>query len=295
MKKTLLTFVLGFASLSQAAEIHSAQGIIDAPDNPQKVVSYDVGVLDTLDALGVAAVGIPDKSKKFLDYLDVSKAKVVGTLFEPDLEKLNALQPDWIVVASRSASKLNVVSAIAPSADLTVNGNRLFPESLQRLDDLGVVFGQEAKAQAIKSRLLKLRDHVKSKVPANNKSLMLILTGPKIALYGPSSRAGWLDSELGFNLVEDAKYSGKHGEPVSFEYIAETNPDWLLIIDRAAAVGKKNVASAQAVLDNPLVAKTTAWQKGQVIYLDPVSMYISIGGVQGLERVLTQIDNALDN
>ncbi|UJF25075.1 siderophore ABC transporter substrate-binding protein [Suttonella sp. R2A3] len=292
LRKSLLLSALAIFGAAQATEIGSARGVVDVPNQPQTVAAYDLGVIDTLDAIGVAVAGVPDKT--YVDYLDLSQAEVVGTLFEPNLEALNALAPDWVVVAARSAAKFDAVSQIVPAADLTLSGENLFNESLQRLADLGQVFAKETQAEAVKERLVALRDRVAAKVPTENKALMLLVSGPKIAVYGPDSRGGWLGQELGFNLVESEKDASAHGEPVSFEYIADTNPDWLLVIDRAAAIGQDDVSAAEAILDNPLVAQTTAWQKGQVVYIDPAAMYIAIGGVQGIERVLQQIEAVLD-
>ena len=53
------------------------------------------------------------------------------------------------------------------------------------------------------------------------------------------------------------KEKGNHGQPVTFEYIKKTNPDWLFVLDRSAAIGEEGKA-AKDVLDNPLVAEMTA-------------------------------------
>lgn len=44
-------------------------------------------------------------------------------------------------------------------------------------------------------------------------------------------------------------------------------------MDRDAAIGREGVAAAQ-LMDNELVKATTAGQKGQIVYLDPVSWYL---------------------
>lgn len=293
MKKTLLIGLLALSGATQAVDIHSARGMINAPDQPKTVVSYDLGVIDTLSALGVELAGVPENL--YTPHLAIDATEKVGTLFEPDLEALNALQPDWIIVAARSASKADALMNIAPTADLTIDPAQTIEAALVRLDDLAKVFHQQARAKEIRQRIEQLQTSVKQKIPSDEKALMLLITGPKISAYGKASRGGWFSSELGFDLIDDEQVTSPHGEPVSFEYIVEANPDWLLVIDRAAAIGQKDVANAHSVLDNPLVAKTTAWQKGQVIYLDPSDMYISIGGVEGIERILNTIDEALSD
>lgn len=78
---------------------------------------------------------------------------------------------------------------------------------------------------------------------------------------------------------------------MSFEFVAEANPDWLLVIDRGAAVGQGGEAAA-ATLDNPLIAGTTAGKAGQIVYLDGSAMYLASGGVQSLSGALTQLTQA---
>jgi iron complex transport system substrate-binding protein len=47
------------------------------------------------------------------------------------------------------------------------------------------------------------------------------------------------------------------------------------------------------VLDNELVAQTTAWRNGQVVYLDPVNWYLVGGGLTALQASVDQIAKAV--
>lgn len=105
------------------------------------------------------------------------------------------------------------------------------------------------------------------------------------------SRAGWLQKELGLQLVHNEKMSGRHGDPVSFEYIAQENPDWIYALDRLAAIGEDG-ASAKQTLDNELVHGTTAWKKGQVIYPQTKNVYIDIGDPTALRATLEELKTA---
>lgn len=63
-------------------------------------------------------------------------------------------------------------------------------------------------------------------------------------------------------------------------------------MDRLAAVGKEG-QSAQQTLDNALVQQTTAWKKGQVVYLSAAS-YLALGGVMQVKNDLTRIKDAFN-
>ena len=293
MMKKLLAAVAASLLLanSHAATLKTAQGEVEIAKTPERIAVYDIGALDTLIALGLGEkiVGIP--GEKFAADFATPNAKEVGTLFEPDLEALNAVKPDLIIVASRSASKLDEVQKVAQAVDLSIPGENAYQEGLARLNDLGALFAKEAEAKKISDELNALRDEVKTRAAGKGKVLALLVNGPKIALYGPDSRAGWLQSELGLQLVHNEKMSGRHGDPVSFEYIAQENPDWIYALDRLAAIGEDG-ASARQTLDNELVHGTTAWKKGQIIYPQTKHIYIDIGGPASLRHSLEELKTA---
>jgi len=63
-------------------------------------------------------------------------------------------------------------------------------------------------------------------------------------------------------------------------------------LDRGAAIGEEGQA-AKDVLNNPLVAETTAWKKGQVVYLVPET-YLAAGGAQELLNASKQVADAFN-
>ena len=123
---------------------------------------------------------------------------------------------------------------------------------------------------------------------------MLLVNNGKLSAFGATSRlGGWIHKDIGVPAVDENIKEGSHGQPVSFEYIKEKNPDWLFVLDRSAAIGEEGQA-AKDTLDNPLVAGTTAGQKGQIVYLPPET-YLAAGGAQELlnaSKLLTDSFNA---
>ncbi len=117
--------------------------------------------------------------------------------------------------------------------------------------------------------------------------------GPKMSAFGAQGRFGWLHTAL--DLPQSSKSLGEnaHGEAISAEFIRESNPDYLLVIDRLAAIGQ-NGEDAKATLDNDLVRQTTAWQTGQVVYLDAARLYVSGGGIQSMNHILDQMIAAFE-
>jgi iron complex transport system substrate-binding protein len=152
----------------------------------------------------------------------------------------------------------------------------------------GQIMNKEAEAAALAEAFSDKIAEAQGAIKDKGDALIVLTNGPKISVYGKGSRFGWLHSALALpEAVEDVD-AQTHGEAVSFEFIADANPDWMIIVDRAAAIGQEN-QSAKTTLDNALVAQTTAWQKDQVIYLNAADVYISGGGIQSVMRTLDDV------
>lgn len=272
-------------------DVDTVKGDVTLPMNPSPIVVYDMSLLQDLAALDVAVTGIPSGLK--LDNLSSKNQpdpEEVGTVFEPDLEALNAMQPQAILVGSRMAEKYHELSTIAPTLDMTINTANIYESSKQRLHDLGALFGKSDEA-------LKLQQNIDNKIAQTQKvtqdkgaGLVVMVNGNKLSAYGDKSRYGFIHNVLGVPMADKQITDAAHGQPISFEYIQKMNPDWLFVVDRSAAIGEDS-ASAKAVLNNPLVAQTSAWSKDQVVYLSPDS-YLAFGGYYQWMKDLDTINTA---
>ena len=235
--------------------VKTTRGEAAVPQNPERVAVYDFGMLDTLNKLGVPTGMSVDKN--LLPYLDAyfKQTKPAGTLFEPDYEALNAYKPQLVIIGSRTAKAFDQLSRIAPTIEMTADTAHLKDSAKERIDALAQIFGKQAEA-----------DKLKAEIDASFEA------------------AKAADSSI--------KEKGNHGQPVTFEYIKKTIPDWLFVLDRSAAIGEEGKA-AKDVLDNPLVAETTAWKKGQVVYLPPET-YLAAGGAQKLLNASKQVTEAFN-
>ena len=272
-------------------EVDTVRGDVSLPINPAPLVVYDMTLLQDLAALDVAVAGAP--SGLPLDNLHSETQpdpEEVGTVFEPDLEALNAMQPQAILVGSRMAEKYDALSSIAPTLDMTIDTANIYESSKQRLHDLGALFGKSAEAAKLQNDIDSLITETKAVTEDSGTGLVVMVNGNKMSVYGADSRYGFIHNVVNVPIADDQIKDGPHGQPISFEYLQKTNPDWLFVVDRSAAIGEDSVG-AKAVLDNPLVAQTTAWQKDQVVYLSPDS-YLAFGGYYQWIQDLTTIKNA---
>ncbi|MBX8826585.1 siderophore ABC transporter substrate-binding protein [Ochrobactrum sp. SFR4] len=277
------------AALAGEVTVKHAQGETKLPDVPQKVITFDLSSLDTLDALGVKVLGVPTiKKQDYLTKYDADEYIKIGTLFEPDYEAVNAAQPDLIIVGGRSAAKYAELAKIAPTIDLTANAANFVKSSEDNVRTLANIFGKDKEAEDALTKLNAKKDELKALTAKAGTGLLVLTTGGKISAYGPGSRFGVLYDDLGVKPAADDIKPGGHGQPISFEYILEKNPDWLYVIDRDAAIGREGVA-AEKFLDNAVVAQTNAWKNKQVIYLDGSAWYLNASGLTSMGKIVDEL------
>lgn len=284
----IAAFVLTIAlsPIAAAGTIETATGPEEVASLPQRVAVYDIAALDTLTALGVDVIGVPDKV--YLPELE-GAAERVGTLFEPDLEALNALAPDLVIVGGRSSAQKRQTERVAKTIDMTIGS---FADARQRITDYGTLFGREEAARALLAELDADVAAVRKAADGMGDALIVMTNGPKISVFGPGSRFGWLHDELGIPAAAPDVAASSHGDAASFEFLASADPDWLIVLDRAAAIGSGE-QSALATLDNVLVRGTSAWKKGHVIVLPAAELYIAAGGARSTQRILKALVDGL--
>lgn len=269
------------------------QGTTEVPKNPEKVVVFDYGSLDTLETLGVDVIGAPkDNLPDSLSQYNTDSVEAVGTLFEPDYEAINAIDPDLVIVGGRSAAAYPELEKHWPTIDLSVDYNNFVEDVEASTLTLGEIFGKDAEARAAVAELNDVVEEVKGIGQTMGPGMIVSTSAGEVTVYGVDSRFGIIHSVLGVPEAVNDVEALPHGEVISFEMIRDTNPDWLFVNDRDAAIGESG-ESARAILDNELVHATTAWKEDQVVYLDAQRWYIIVSGVTNAKEMFIQIGDAL--
>lgn len=275
------------AANADTIEIESARGVVSVTTSPTKIAVFDVAAIDTLAALGVQPDGVIERV--YVDYLDevIENAELVGDIFEPDFEAINALQPDLIIAGGRSAPQFDALSEFAPTIDMTI-GSDVATEAISRLNAFGRIFNKVELAKELADGLGVKLARARKLVAGKGNALIILTNGSKISAYGPGGRFGWLHDALDLPPAKLGISTAIHGEPISFEFIREANPDYLIVVDRLAAL-RRSGSSAKETLDNELVHATKAWKNKKVIYLNATNVYVASGGYYSLNRTLDNI------
>ena len=270
-------------------------GEVTLEKNPENIVVFDYGVLDLLDNLGVEVTGLPMSNiPSFLEKYDNEEIYTnVGTLKEPDFETIYEMEPDVIIISSRTAGAYEELSKIAPTIYLTVNNEDYMSSVHENAKVLGELFGKEDVVEEKMKSLTERVETIKNKVEAKGENALIILANDgSLSSYGAVSRFGIIHNILGFKEADDQIEGSTHGQSVTFEYILEKNPNNLFVVDRAAVVGGE--IDASSTIENEIVKETEAYKNSKIHYLNAEVWYISSGGFTGTEMMLEEVENTLN-
>lgn len=262
-------------------------------ETPRTVAVFDFGVLDTLDELGVEVAGIPQATMPaYLEKFAGDDYTNLGSLKEPDFEALNAMKPDVIFISGRQADLYDQFEEIAPTIYMGIDTANYMDSFKKNMDIIAQVFDKEDEMKTELEDVDKQIEDINAKTAeTDSKALITLATEGKVSAYGPSSRFGLIHDVFGFTPADEGIEASTHGQNITFEYILETNPDILFVIDRDAAIG--NGANAKKTVENDLVKKTNAYKNDKIIYLNGEYWYLSGGGLKSMKEMITEVEAAL--
>ena len=262
--------------------------------NPKRVVVFDYGILDSLDKLEVEGIvglvqdGLPEHLSKF-ESEDYSS---VGSLKEPNMEKIFELTPDLIIISGRQADYYEELSKIAPTIHLGVSNENYLESFSENMNKLGEIFGKEKAVEKELTAITEAIEELNAKVTEKNvNGLITLANDGSFSVYGAESRFGIIHNSFGVTPVDETIEASTHGQKASFEYIVEKNPQYLFVVDRAAIVG--GTTSAKELFENELMKKTDVYKNDNIVYLNPNIWYTATGGFTSTMIMVEEIDNAI--
>ena len=278
---------------SKTVVVTDQNGEVEVPVNPKNVVVLDFGSLDIMTKLGVEPVALPKSSlPSYLEQYKDEKYVDLGSLKEFDLEKINEAEPDLIIIEGRQESYYEDLKKIAPVLYLGTANSDIFASAENNAKVLGKVFDKEEGVTTELESINKRLEAVNAKVKENNTTaLMAMFNEGSLSVYGEGSRYDMVYSKFGFTPADANIESSNHGQNISFEYLKEKNPDYLLVLDRGAITGAQ--ASVKEAIENELVKTTKAYQDGHIVYVDPQAWYVGGSGIMAIDTIISDMEKAL--
>lgn len=201
----------------------------------------------------------------------------VGNHREPDLEALAATEPDLIISGQRFSQYDEDIAALTegtPLVDLEPReGQALDAELIRHVTALGRIFGKETEAARLVADFEGAIDRAKAAYNGTSTVMAVNVSGGEIGYIAPGvgRTYGPVFDLLNLTpaLTVEGASSNHEGDDISVEAIAESNPDWLLVLDRdgAVAADEEGYTPARDVIAaNTTLAGVTAVSAAQVVY-----------------------------
>lgn len=279
--------------------VRTYKGDVRVPDDPQRVVVLDTAELDSALTLGVTPVGATtaDTASGFLGYLPEKKLKgitKVGTIGQPNLERIAGLHPDLILTnGARDAEHYDKLSAIAPTIMTKSTGKEWKKNFLVHAEALGkrdeakqVVADYEEHAGQVTAAL-----GGPSEAAQTETNVVRFVEGADTRIYGDGSYIGTVLKDVGLGrppVVDKATaYDG---------LMLEISPEQLDLADADAlfytSYGPPAKSGEADALDSPLWQHMDVVQKGRAFRVDD-ELWIQGIGYTAAERILDQIAEKL--
>lgn len=277
-------------------EIAHELGTTTFEKTPEKVIVLDYGMLDALDGLGVEVTALPKAGKvpEYLNKYTGDEYVDVGTVKEPNLEAINEIDPDVIIITGRMEDYYDKLSQIAPTVFARTNTSEYLKDFTENVTMMGQIFDQKVEADKMIEEITEKMAETKKEVENQGiKAMTVMVVGRGISVFGADSRFGIIYNDLGFGLTDTELDVATHGQEVTFEYLAEKNPQLLFVVDRNAISGGENV-TAQEVMENELTKQTDAYKNGKITYLNPVNWYTVSGGYQSTLSMIEEVNSAIE-
>lgn len=281
--------------LAEPVIVEHKLGRVVLEHRPQQVAALDMNEADFLDQLGIPIAGmVKDFVPHFLaKYKDDPEVEDLGSIVQPNLERIYALKPDLVLMTPVQATHYQPLAEIAPTLYFDVDFRNSQKQHIsvvkEHLLTLGKVFDKEAlaqqKAQALDARVAEVRGITQSRP---EKALIVLHNNGAFSSFGIQSRFGFIFEALGVKPASTDIESGLHGQPISNEFIHRTDPDILYIVDRTAVMEHRPVMSADQIA-NPLLRQTRAWKNGHVVLVDADAWYLTAASVTSLMLMMDDV------
>lgn len=297
----LVIFIMVFhvSAASPPAEeevitIVHAKGETKVKKNAKKVVVFDIGTLETYQELGIPVIGVTNSVPTYLPEYRSDKYAKLGSIMSPDLEKIKALNPDLILISGRQNSAYEELAKIAPTVFLGVDTKDYWESFESNVRTIAKIHGKEGLAEQKLGELRRKRDLVRAKT-ANDASKTLVVMHVRggHTVYGEKSRFGFPHDVLGLREARAVDASTHTGFRVPEGFVADVNPEYILLIDRDSAVGADAVRKPTDELLSDEMKQTTAYKNRKIVDLPGNVWYVSGGGLISVDKQITDIGEQL--
>jgi len=271
--------------VATTVEITDRHGTVTVPINPEVVVALDNRTYQTLAEWEIKLAAVPKAvvPASLTYYIDDESVLNIGNHREPNLEIIAAVDPDLVIVGQRFAGFYDEIVALVPNAvviDLNIDtsaesetpGDNLVNGLKDATISLGKIFDKNEEAEQLVAEFDAAIDNVKEAYNGTDTVMSVIVSGGNIGFSAPSSGRVWGPMYEIFGWVSslevDGSSSDHEGDEISVEAIAQSNPDWIFVLDRDAMDTSADgyVPAYDVIAASPALANVTAVTENQMVF-----------------------------
>lgn len=274
----------------------------EVPTDPTSVVATDNRVFRTLAEwdvdLSAAPVDLmPDNLDVVKKYTENDDILNIGNHREPDMEMFTAAEPDLVINGQRFSQYgediANAIDDGVPivNTDVETETGEIDQEFRDQITLLGEVFGHEDEADQLVSDFDEALDRAKEAYDPEMTVTGLVTSGGDINYAAPTTgrAVGPLYDIVEMTpALEDDGSSDHQGDDISVEAIAAANPDYLIVMDRDAAVGDDDSAGAKELIEESEALQDVPAVANDNIYYMPSDFYVT-EDIQNYTTVLNDL------
>ncbi|MCS6711932.1 ABC transporter substrate-binding protein [Brachybacterium sp. EF45031] len=293
----------GADGAAPGATVEDNFGQVQVPASPQRVVLTDSRVFRTAEAWGIAPVAVPKPIvPKGVAYKTDDEIIDLGSHREPNLEAFVEAAPDLVVTGGRFAGlreKILPLVGEAAVVDVTPRDDQPVADELRRSTTVfGQIFGKQAEAEKLIADFDAAIERATQAYDGTSPVMGLITSGGDIAYVAPGTprNVGPIFDMVGLTpAIDKPAEDAAHGDDISVEAIVQAAPEWLLVMDRDAAITASEEPgyrpAQQLIESNPALASVPAVAKGQVVYM-PATFYTT-EDIQAYTEILGSLADAM--
>lgn len=275
--------------------VDTYKGEVTVPNDPERVVVLDTAELDSAVTLGVTPVGATkaEAGSGFLSYLpkgELADVQNVGTITEPNLEKIAGLDPDLILTnAVRHEKIYDKLSAIAPTV-MTESTGKVWKENfLVHAEALGKEDKGRQVVAEYEKHVAKVTEAIGGKKAAKEleTNIVRFVEGADTRIYGDGSYIRTILEDVGLGrpaIVDKATaYDGLMLE-ISPEQIDKADADVLFY----TSYGDPEKSGEKKATGSPLWQNMQVVQEGNAYRVDD-ELWIQGIGYTAAGKILDQM------
>lgn len=280
------------------------EGEKTAASPAKSVVATDNRTFETLDAWGIKlTAGAVSLMPDTISYTKDESILDLGSHKDPNLESVVTVDPDLIINGQRFTQYADKFKELAPEATIVSldprDGEPFDAELERQVTTLGEIFGKQDEAAKVVADFEAAEQRVKDAYDSEDTVMGLIASGGELGYSAPTTgrTVGPMFDFLGLTpaLEIDDSSTDHEGDDVSVEAIAKSNPDWIIVMDRDAAVAADGAEyqPAKDLLENSeALQNVTAAKESQVVVM-PADTYTN-ESIQTYTEFLNDFADALE-